>query len=285
MKNIFWGILLSAGAFFVGRATVSPVDTGSHAKVKLQELLDVEYADYQRLKTLEERYKKADEILGKVMVIFLADLQLHAKPADPLPAMPKPVESPALLTQSTPSIQKNAVQALPPKPVPRVYDRMVNLHQVNDDRRVGELIKTKRVENLQPIWAKSEILSRFPPQLDGCYFGHLSLDPTKPSQEPETVEITMFHRSAGVDSVSVITLRYKGGGVSRTRGRGKPNGYRVDHTDSNALLIETADDYMYEIYYVPNLRSWAGNVYAKQPDESRKPIGKVVLSQGGNCEQ
>jgi hypothetical protein len=44
---------------------------------KIKSLSSIHLAEYIELKSLKERYLKADEMLGKMMLIFLADLQLN----------------------------------------------------------------------------------------------------------------------------------------------------------------------------------------------------------------
>ncbi len=56
-----------------GSAPISTSDYDEGIR-KLQDLSENEIAEYYRLKTMEERYAKADELLGKMMTIFLADL-------------------------------------------------------------------------------------------------------------------------------------------------------------------------------------------------------------------
>ena len=52
------------------------------AKSKLQNLYDVDVQEYQRLKNLEAKYSKANDILAKMMTIFLADLGLRISKND-----------------------------------------------------------------------------------------------------------------------------------------------------------------------------------------------------------
>jgi hypothetical protein len=47
-------------------------------KTKMDQLASVDMKEYQELKDEKEKYKKADEILGKVFLLFLADLGLKS---------------------------------------------------------------------------------------------------------------------------------------------------------------------------------------------------------------
>lgn len=72
-------IILLSISFFVGFISGYKVNDShySETKSKLQKLTENELDEYLKLKSLEEKYKKADEILGKAIMIFLADLGLR----------------------------------------------------------------------------------------------------------------------------------------------------------------------------------------------------------------
>lgn len=70
-----------AGSWYNSRSHLEiavPSSLNPELLAKFQELTAADLEEYYRLKTAEDKYKKADEILGKVMAIFLADLGLHA---------------------------------------------------------------------------------------------------------------------------------------------------------------------------------------------------------------
>ena len=48
-------------------------------KQKFEAIAHADYEDYLQLKSESEKAKKADEILGKIMAIFMADLGIHLK--------------------------------------------------------------------------------------------------------------------------------------------------------------------------------------------------------------
>ncbi|MEK7358578.1 MAG: hypothetical protein AAB250_19185, partial [Bdellovibrionota bacterium] len=77
-------ILFLIAGVGLGRYSNRPgtaTDKGSTKLESLQAIADTDLADYYRLQSLEERYKKADEILGKMVQIFLADLGLRISPS------------------------------------------------------------------------------------------------------------------------------------------------------------------------------------------------------------
>lgn len=280
MKSTLPLITVSILVFMVGRYTapsVAPAISPETSK-KLQTVLDSDYADYQRLKTLEEKYKKADEILGKIMVIFLADLQLRT-PA-PVVQSARTVAPTATLSSpqtptSTPSISPHP-QSVSEPPRPRV--QAMAIKQVHDEEQAKKFIESKRQDNLQSTWTNAEVMKRLPANLEGCFAGMYSAD-----DGGETAPITLFHKMISPKEIqTVVAVHFRSGGRNRTRGTGSLSGYR--RSDENSVMIESGD-WIYDIYFVPNLDGWVGNVYKKQTDESRKPIGRVMLARGSNCEQ
>ena len=73
--------LVAAVSFTAGHYLLPRKVGITHTMVeKCEELLQFrpDFEAYQKLKTADERYRKADEILGKIMTVFLADLGLRA---------------------------------------------------------------------------------------------------------------------------------------------------------------------------------------------------------------
>lgn len=69
---------LLTATYKAGQSSISQDSQGElRAKQELIELTQKDFEEYQNLKSLEDRYKKADEILGKIMTVFLADLGLR----------------------------------------------------------------------------------------------------------------------------------------------------------------------------------------------------------------
>ncbi len=94
-------------------------NTEETIKNELIELTQKDFLEYQNLKSLEDRYQKADEILGKIVTLFLADLglKLGYKPtqasllntacaiSNPSPASTPPPPEPSLQA-ATPEVSE-----------------------------------------------------------------------------------------------------------------------------------------------------------------------------------
>jgi hypothetical protein len=90
-------------------------------RAKLASLTDGELEDYQRLRTLREKYEKADELLGKVLLVLIADLGLKVSDSHLTalqesarghhPAVQEPAPPPPVYVASRPPIKPR-----PPEP-------------------------------------------------------------------------------------------------------------------------------------------------------------------------
>jgi hypothetical protein len=78
-------IIIASICFVAGRLSVdrAPIDIPSaHSACREMDSFRGDFVDYHNLKLEAEKLKKADEILGKIMTVFLADLALRLKPAE-----------------------------------------------------------------------------------------------------------------------------------------------------------------------------------------------------------
>lgn len=92
-----------------------PVLTEASDHGELQKLVDVDVAEYYRLKDAEAKYQKADELLAKMVLIFLSDLGVRVHPetaASAKKALANPIET------GTPDGPSGAVVSNQPPPAP-----------------------------------------------------------------------------------------------------------------------------------------------------------------------
>ena len=80
MKKIIFSLVLGIGIGSISTYfAVKPVQK-SHTDLNSYKNLDYELADYIKLKDMRAKYEKADEILGKVMLLFVANLGIKMQP-------------------------------------------------------------------------------------------------------------------------------------------------------------------------------------------------------------
>jgi hypothetical protein len=110
-------------------STPTPTPDLTPARERLAHLAEHDLADYHRLRDLEEKYKKADELLGKIYLLLIADLGLRlsvsteqklkdSAKGDPSPYEPPPSRYHETASVPAPSPPRNA-QAPQPQTTPQ----------------------------------------------------------------------------------------------------------------------------------------------------------------------
>jgi hypothetical protein len=83
--SLFIGLVVGA-KFFSTTETIKEVQIKPEIKIEKNKksfitaatnISNVDLLEYTKLKTMKEKYEKADEILGKIMLLFLANIQLE----------------------------------------------------------------------------------------------------------------------------------------------------------------------------------------------------------------
>ncbi len=131
------------------------IPTEDNWKDKLQALTDGDIADFYRLKTLEERYKKADEILGKITTVFLADLGIRASKTtlaqakQRISALPK--QDQLSQTQKPPEPASRAENALKTLEKPKM-EKWISTEklreEIRNEREIPDFLEKVKIANL-----------------------------------------------------------------------------------------------------------------------------------------
>jgi len=83
--SLFIGLIIGA-KFFSRTETIKQIQIQAEIKTKKNEksfinaatnISNIDLLEYTKLKTMKDKYEKADEILGKIMLLFLANIQLE----------------------------------------------------------------------------------------------------------------------------------------------------------------------------------------------------------------
>lgn len=293
MKKIFAGVLALVIVAMVsyhfghkaGLAEVDQTLAEQKAKEDLVELTHKDFEEYQNLKTLEERYKKADEILGKVVTLFLADLGLRLgyKPVavgelgnscPPAPVANCPIPPPPQHTH-----------AETPRPTPKQTPQWIRdeLRVANASNDIDALRDLKRMEipdffsavqSAQPISTQDALA------VDGKFAGEINFFDRKENKSDWLIEWEVHLQSAtSLKGPMVIALTNKSTGkvFSRTKGTTLGKDF-MKIPGSRGLLINVyGDDGYIQIYPFDNKNTWLGNYYGKVKLGTYKMTGQVRL--------
>lgn len=233
---------------------------------KLLEIEKVDLAEYYELKDKKEQYLKANEILGKVMLILLADLGLHlsrknweglakieAPPLEPPPS-PKPAPEKEKREEQKPFSRKEEFFENPftkkmeeKKKLAKVMDRKNRLHDPS-----GFFRESTPFREINPLFQK----------IMGSYWGDMIY-----TQE-DKVEVLEFqanfdHNGKEYEGDSTIIIYdINGNPRSRSRGSGKNNSFQSNPNDPNGIVIETSPKSFIHLTYNERKKQFSGFYYA-----------------------
>ncbi len=276
-----------------GSALVTPSDYDNGIR-KLQNISETEVAEYYRLKTMEERYAKADELLGKMMTIFLADLgiklanETQVAMKEPLLASSDTAAAPVKnLPANSSSPSKNLVSTqgigAPGGKLVAPSNRK-SLDDVRGDAEVDKFLKDSRSENFDdlmrssnPYANRSGTMEALRGTFRGAGMVNIGGDTKTWEYEIrfngrlEKGELRGFHQ---------VLVSENGEVFSNTRGRGDLSGdYRELPSDPHAILVPVGSFLFLQFYYLKSEDAIIGNVYRKaQSTAPFKVVGQFRLN-------
>lgn len=295
-KNIIFtagialGLVLGAGGMFwreqrLTVANTAPSVSGESEpalREKFQALFDTELKDYERLKSMEEKYRKADEIFGKVINILLADLGIKISPAfrDRLHRD---------VTGRVDDQAREAVKAPDPCPAAPVVAKAGEKTEEKSSAPISLSARGKAVEKrLDEIRSEEDAmqaLSDAKIQGSPLAFLNSSGDLVNPAvlaimngtftgqarvtieERPQTwdVRLHMDAKIVGQDlSGNAGVVMSNGGRVFSESGEnGTVSGIREFASGTKALVVRASPTDFFQVYYLSQMNALAGNVYKK----------------------
>lgn len=299
-------ILVTGIALGFGAASfIKPLsaDDGFRARyesliAKLEQIHHIDTEEYLALREQKAKFEKADEILGKMMLIFLADLGFKASSekhklavrmangqgrtdsAGAPPAVPAaPAEASAALAageglKPTASGEQNGAREF--------ITREKELDEVRNEAQAKEFLDKVAVDELFP---ELKTATRMRPEqfreVNGTFSGKIIFaDSTKPIWDIEMTLDGVFRDDAIPGSIDI--KMFKPGETkpfSHSRGKGDDvKNYQSFSGDSQAILINVyGDDGYLQVYAPKALGHLIANYYDKQGVASYKKSGTAVL--------
>lgn len=244
----------------------------------LKNITEEEFRAYLAAATAEEKLKKADEILSKMMQALVADFGLRIQQQEIMksteglttmarcePRQPSPVSrsSVAPTPAPTPNARGNAQLAEWQQSLQRTANE-TELFAALEKNPLNLTEALKGAKNLSPT--QIEMIS-------GRFQGVVQLN--QPRAEVWSMELSLENR--GRDQFrgrSTFVLRTSNGReIARTRGSGDLN--RNYQTYGGAILV-SGGPYTAELYYVPQLDQFAGHL-AETRNATIRRIGLIQL--------
>lgn len=287
---LFLSVGLYIGSFHLRPAPIAATPTPSSGLEKLQSLAEVDFEDYYRLKTMEEKYVKADEILGKIMVIFLADLGLRVSREAQEASQNKAVLSERSSATTLPKANAFPTPAsLTPAPEPEKQElkRLARLEEqllnARDERSVEGFLRRVKIDDLESALKSTSGFTNRGDLLGSLNGGFEGRSRVRFGGKSEDWYLHLEVAAAmqkGNLAGKVRTRLLKDGKVfSDSHNNGdKIEVFREFMGSSAALLTKVNDKIYLQLYYLKEIDQLAANVYRRTSEaEGFEHIGSARL--------
>ncbi|MFV8257280.1 hypothetical protein ACNQKP_05730 [Bdellovibrio bacteriovorus] len=291
-------VAVAVVSFSLGRSS-APTSTASaviadQIKSELISLTQKDFEEYQNLKTLEEKYKKADEILGKIVTVFLADLGVKLAFKSTSPTMlDGTCNIPAAQTQNPTAMTSNPAPAeanptaptpAPAKPVNEWINHEKTLLEVRDETLALEELKKMEIKDLFSTLKSSSALStKNSNGIQGFYAGEITFFDRKTHKTDWLITWDVRLRKPNKeDAYALVILAKKDNGevISRSQTSSGPLQDYMTVPGSAGLIVNIRADKAYiQIYPLNgNTQIWVGNVYEQKNRGEYTMTGQVRLN-------
>lgn len=237
---------------------------------KFEQLGQNDINEYLILKDQKARYEKADEILGKILVIMLYDLGLRVSESQLQTLKSTVIEPPAIISTAdivapppppptAITTQETAVSNMKPK-MKQNGRVLVNLI---DDNDVQDFLKKNEMKDFSNQLQGALPLSQTQMnRLNGHYLGVVQFD--DPATAPWQVEMRIQGRvvQGKYRGQHNIVLKKNGMQFSYSQGSFGENDYQTLADDSSAFLVRAfRNDTYFQLYSFPLRNELNGTVY------------------------
>jgi len=237
---------------------------------------------------MEEKYLKADEILGKIMVIFLADLGLRVSQSAQTSAKQPPLVSDQRCAPPASALAPviSAAPMISPKEndAKRWASQEAKLLNLRYEQSVPALLRRLKIDDLDSSIKTSQAFSNkggVLASLNGSFEGrsNVSFDDKKRSWY---IHIELAGTMEGKEKLSgnlKIRLLENGKVFSNSSNSGSIVAFREFlGGESQAILAKVSDGLYFQLYYLKELDQLAGNIYRRSSDVGNfEHIGSMSL--------
>lgn len=253
---------------------------------KIQQIHDVDFEEYVQLKEQKEKYLKADEILGKIFLVFLAEagLKLSQKNIQQLRAqgvvLPKEPEKVTLGSEAVPCTPtKSGVSGETKEDVTWLKNEKI----LGADKLSEEEAKSLEIKDLFSVLKKAQPMGMGVAQkINGAFDGTINFE------GPPFVWVMQLELEVtGENSSGVVEGNYKlklsepnKEPFSSSNGDGSQDQFLVTE-NSHAIFLKfkakNKDNYL-QLYVTDGNRKLVGNYYEAVTLDQFKKVGTVSLN-------
>lgn len=289
IKNILLVLAAFGAGFFVNQMIKQPVHSDnsvqcenlSTAKDNLILISQNEYLEYTKIKDLKQKYEKADELLGKVMLLFLADIGFKAThvTANDLEVKALEPESTAHKDESVkpleavPTAPAPVVAAVPPAPSSEgLKGKSELIRKLRSQKQINEALDKALIENPKVAVASGNpVEQRQMKVIEGSFVGEIKFFDKK--REPRNLNWDLVPNYQEKPITTEFHLRMFGGGQgnSEASGKGELRHVSMLAEDPYGYMVETCGGDCYlQMYYNTVHDQFYGNYYESSKKDSKK---------------
>jgi hypothetical protein len=239
-------------------------------KSDLKGISPEEIRQYLKTQDADQKLRKADEILGKIMQLLVAqvgyrlqneDLHQFGKIPEKIDTQPAPAAKEASVTKPSP------VSAPPRRPLFRV-------NNVQSEEQARIALRELGADYSTRLQQAGRLSPQQVQDLNGSFEGTMVLDrDQKVNRVQMTFNAELTQNSLRGDwSLEMFDENQK----SRGRSRGRGDLSRDFTGDANEVFIEFNRSYYFQLVYFPKLDQWIGNYLDGERGVYRK-IGSAIL--------
>jgi hypothetical protein len=281
------------GFFLVPAQPQIQPSPGSRIKEKIQALSDQEIAEYYALKNDAERLKKADEILAKMMTIFLHDLGIklfqntNEKSKNNLNSsdVQPPKDGQISLSDLKNKMALTQNQMTPVGSIADWKNVEKSRHYIKTEKERADFLGKVQIPDFDDALKQSSVFANktgYISLLQGRFTGKadVKLNEKYLSWDIE-MSINGTLEKGSFEGKSSIKLSRDGKVFSDSSGNGTLRAFREFNSDSDAILMRAGPDVYFQVYFLKDNDSLVGNVYYREEeDDPYKKIGTLQLRRG-----
>ena len=251
-------------------------------------------SDYLKLKSEKDRYSKAEEILGKIMLLFLVDLGIKTSGEQMVFAQSvsqgrkrKDMVAPVDLIESD-EVAPNSLESTSHQPANQlkssseaksILEAEKQLNELRSESEIETFLKSVSLGNLfDSLKNAHEIDSEQIRELRGTFSGELVFD--SPGQEKWDVRLVFSGRkeSGTLVGKSKVELAKNGKIFSSSRSNGNLSNLKPLPNGQRGVLIEIlGGEGFFQLYSVPQLQKLIGLYYRRENPGSYRRAGSLIL--------
>jgi hypothetical protein len=231
---------------------------------KLARFSTQDLEDYVRLKNLEEKYKKADELVGKMILILLADVGIRVSMEQERFAKNPPKAEPA----------RRPVPSPVAKPAERPAWSLAETRLRQAWGANPEYLRTVRIPNFGDELSSLHSMQTFDPAMNGCYDGDARLESGRHWQVHMALNVRA--RDGAIVGQSLVELSEDGNVFSRSAHDGNQQSF-LSAPGSSGIFLEVSDTIYLQLYPLGSGEVLAGNIYTKDRPSKFTFKGTTIL--------